>query len=260
MNYFLCLHKVTHFYKMYDKYIMIIGIIVLIILFIYFINEYCYPEQIEYFTQNDVNNLLDHVYYINLDHRTDRKKETLEELKKFGIDNPIRYNAIKDKIGLIGCAKSHLNVLKEARKNNYPYVAIFEDDVKFLDPIMTKNKIKKLIDSDIEWNVILLGGNNYEPYHKINNDFMKVENLQCCTSYIVKQSYYEKLINHWEEGLQKLIETKDEPKYALDQYWKILQKKDNFILLLPLKVVQRESYSDIVKGNVNYEGLMTKHY
>lgn len=32
-------------------------------------------------------------------------------------------------------------------------------------------------------------------------------------------------------GLQKLIQTKDISKYALDQYWKILQK-NNFLLKL----------------------------
>ena len=32
------------------------------------------------------------------------------------------------------------------------------------------------------------------------------------------------LINHWVEGLDKLIRTYDYPKYACDQYWKILQK------------------------------------
>ena len=37
-----------------------------------------------------------YTYYINLEHRKDRMKETIEELKNFGIDNPIRFNAIKD--------------------------------------------------------------------------------------------------------------------------------------------------------------------
>jgi len=57
-------------------------------------------------------------------------------------------------------------------------------------------------------------------------------------------------------GSAKLIETKDIPKYALDQYWKILQKKDNFLLITPVNVVQKESYSDIERKNVNYVDIM----
>lgn len=205
---------------------------------------------------NNVDDFKKYTYYINLEHRKDRNEETLKELKSFGIHNPIRFNAIKDDIGMIGCGKSHLEVLKLARENNLPHVLIIEDDIKFLDPDLTNKTLNNILNSGLNWNVIILGGNNYEPYTKINEDCIKVENCQTTTAYLVKQSYYDTLINHWEEGLSKLIETKDEPKYALDQYWKQLQKQDTFLLLNPLKVVQRESYSDIQKGNMNYEELM----
>lgn len=205
---------------------------------------------------NNVDDFKKYTYYINLEHRKDRNEETLKELKSFGIHNPIRFNAIKDDIGAIGCSKSHLEVLKIARENNLPHVLIIEDDIKFLDPDLTNKTLSNVLNSGLDWNVIILGGNNYEPYTKINEDCIKVENCQTTTAYLVKQSYYDTLINHWEEGLSKLIETKDEPKYALDQYWKILQKRDTFLLLNPLKVVQRESYSDIQRGDVNYEEVM----
>lgn len=205
---------------------------------------------------NKANDFKKYTYYINLEHRKDRNEETLKDLKSFGINNPIRFNAIKDDIGAIGCSKSHLEVLKIARENNLPHVLIVEDDIKFLDPQKTNKTLNNVLNSGLDWNVIILGGNNSEPYTKINKDCIKVENCQTTTAYLVKQSYYDTLINHWEEGLSKLIETKDEPKYALDQYWKILQKRDTFLLLMPLKVVQRESYSDIQKGNMNYEELM----
>ena len=199
--------------------------------------------------------MLNH-YYINLDHRKDRNESTIQELSKIGIHNPNRFSAIKKDNGAIGCFMSHLEVLKSARNKRLPYVTIFEDDILFLDPKETLDKLGLIINSDIEWDVILLGGNNYPPYQKINDDCIKVNNCQCCTAYIVKQSYYDTLINHWQKGLQKLIETNDIPNYALDQYWKILQKKDNFILITPLKVVQRESYSDIERKNVNYVDMM----
>jgi len=231
-------------YPEIPKYLILIIIVILLISYLYSLRKI------------NIKDILRYNYYINLDHRTDRKKFTIKELQKVGIYNPRRFRAIKKDIGAIGCFMSHLEILKLARRNKWPYVTIFEDDILFLEPKETLKKLDRIINSDIKWDVILLGGNNFPPYQKINEDCIKVNNCQCCTAYIVKQSYYDTLINHWEEGLSKLIETKDEPKYALDQYWKILQKRDTFLLLMPLKVVQRESYSDIQKGNMNYEELM----
>lgn len=204
----------------------------------------------------NIQDILDNHYYINLDHRKDRNESAIQELSKIGIHNPNRFSAIKKDNGAIGCFMSHLEVLKSARDRNLPYVTIFEDDILFLEPKETLEKLDRIVNSDIEWDVILLGGNNYPPYQKINEDCIKINNCQTTTAYIVKQSYYDTLINHWQKGLDKLIKTKDVPKYALDQYWKILQKKDNFILITPLNVVQKESYSDIERTNINYVDMM----
>jgi len=236
-------------------------IFLFLLFFIVILFNKCYESNKESSNEKPLTNddVLKHTYYINLEHRTDRKNETIKELKSFGINNPIRFNAIKNEDGAIGCSKSHLEILKIAKEKNLPYVAIFEDDVKFINPNLTKRKLNNLLKSDIKWDVILLGGNNFEPYTKINNDFIKVQNCQTTTAYIVKREYYDKFIKHWEEGLNLLIKHNNPSKYACDQYWKLLQKQDNFILLTPLKVTQRESYSDIVKGNVNYENSLLKH-
>ena len=71
-------------------------------------------------------------------------RDTLKELKSFGINNPTRFDAIKEDIGAIGCLKSHLEVLNIARKNNLPYVLIYEDDIKLLDPDITIKTLKIL--------------------------------------------------------------------------------------------------------------------
>jgi hypothetical protein len=52
--------------------------------------------------------------------------------------------------------------------------------------------------------------------------------------------------NEWNEFL-----------YAIDKYWLRLQKRDNWYLIIPLKVIQKTGYSDIRKVNVNYTALMT---
>ena len=231
------------------------GIVILVILLLMFLTfKYKQKETIQLLPENRI--LFENTYYINLEHRTDRKEETLKELTEFGITNPKRLNAVKDNVGLVGCAKSHLAILKEARQNNWDYVAVFEDDVKFLDVEETNQKLNKLLKSGIDWDVILLSGNNYKPYDVINDDLYRVKNCQTTAAYIVKRSYYNTLINQWEKGLEMLIKTKDEPKYACDQYWKELQQKDTFLLIVPMTVVQRADYSDIIGGQVDYGSIM----
>ena len=73
--------------------------------------------------------LNDYHYYINLEERVTRRKQCEKQLKSIGIHKPKRFNAIKNEIGLIGCAQSHIECLKIARDENWPYICIFEDDV-----------------------------------------------------------------------------------------------------------------------------------
>ena len=207
----------------------------------------------------NIYDMLDNHYYINLDHRKDRNESAIHELSKLGIKKPHRFSAIKHEKGSIGCHISHLEVLKSARNRNLPYVTIFEDDILFLKPQETLEKLDRIVNSDIEWDVILLGGNNYPPYQKINEDCIKVNNCQTRSAYIVKNSYYDTLIDQWSYALEKLLVTKPGPEYESyrgDQSWKPLQRRDIFLLIIPLNVVQKESYSDIERTNVNYVDMM----
>ena len=209
---------------------------------------------------SDNKRVTQYTYYINLEHRKDRKEETITELKKFGIDNPIRFNAIKDeKNGHVGCSKSHLAILKEARTKKYPYVMVVEDDIEFMNPDETNRKLNNIINSNLKWDMILYGCSYGNGSKKLNRDTVSAKNCGSTTGYIIKKEYYDTLINHWEEGLKMLIKTGD-GKYACDQYWRILQEKDNIIFINPSKVKQRVSYSDLVGGDIDYGDITVKYY
>ena len=45
---------------------------------------------------------LSHIFYINLEHRTDRKRDVEEQLKRVGLKGT-RFNAVKMKDGRVGC-------------------------------------------------------------------------------------------------------------------------------------------------------------
>jgi GR25 family glycosyltransferase involved in LPS biosynthesis len=198
--------------------------------------------------------------YINLESRKDRKEHIEGELKSIGIQG-VRFNAIKLQNGRIGCSMSHLKCLQIAKKNNWPYVMICEDDLLFLDKEKAVNHMNaffKLPSSENDnCNIVLLAGNNVPPYKKIDDTCIRVSHCQTTTGYIVKNAYYDTLIENIKTGIEKLMKNPTNAfSYAIDKYWIQLQKRDVWYLLAPIIAVQREDYSDIEQRTTNYEHIM----
>jgi GR25 family glycosyltransferase involved in LPS biosynthesis len=205
-----------------------------------------------------MNSILDIKYalYINLLSRTDRKTHVENQLDLIGIKAE-RFNAIKLKNGAVGCSMSHLKCLETAKKKNWDHVLIVEDDILFLKPTLFVNQLNSFLSKHKEFDVLLFAGNNMPPYFKIDDSCVKVTKCQTTTCYLVKSHYYDILINNYKEGIKQLINEQSKPVlYAIDKYWFRLQEKDNWYLIIPLTVTQREDYSDIEKRRTNYTNVM----
>ena len=207
-----------------------------------------------------INSLADikNIFYINLEHRTDRKEHVEKELLKIGFKEPQRFNAIKMENGAIGCSMSHLRILQDAQKNNLDHILIVEDDISFLDPELFKNQLNSFFETHKNnWDVVLLAGNNMPPYKNIDDTCIQVSRCQTTTGYIVNGHYIKTLLQNVKIGLTHLINKPTEhAKYAIDKYWFILQQLYKWYLIVPLTVVQREDYSDIEKRVTNFEKHM----
>jgi glycosyl transferase family 25 len=211
-----------------------------------------------------MDKLIQNCYLINLDDRQQRLNDSIIELSKLDI-KPTRFNAIRHQIGVIGCSLSHLGVLQLAKLNNHEYVLVCEDDNLILNVEELKKSINLFLESKLEWDVLLLSANNYRPFEKTSDYYIKVKNAQCANAYIVRRHYYQKLISIWKESLitlSKNVNRRD--KFALDQCWKKLQKKDNWYLIIPPNIIQKPEFSDIENATVDYtEYFMNydkKHY
>ena len=185
------------------------------------------------------------VLFINLERRIDRKISVLNELTKIGVTNPTYFKAIELENGALGCAMSHLKCVETAKKNNYDCVFICEDDIEFLNPCLFLQQLNHFLDSNISWDVVLVAGNNMIPYTPINDYCIKVMNCQTTTGYIVQQKYYDKLIDNYKTGIQKLLKEPHNNYNKIDKYWFKLQRDDNWYLIIPLTIVQKDDYSDI---------------
>jgi glycosyl transferase family 25 len=196
-------------------------------------------------------------FYINLEHRTDRKEHVENELDKIGI-KATRFNAIKMTNGAIGCSMSHLKILEEAKKNKLSHVLIVEDDITFLDSELFKTQINKFFElHENNWDVVLLAGNNIPPYENIDDTCVKVTHCQTTTGYLVNGHYINVLANNVKMGLTQLLNKPSEKiKFAIDRFWFVLQSASRWYLITPLTVVQREDYSDIEQKVTNYQNMM----
>lgn len=198
---------------------------------------------------------IEKVIYINLEHRTDRRTEIEEELRKvFPNDKIIRFNAIKDVNGNHGCSKSHIAVLKIAIENNWENVLICEDDAKWnkieVGHAILENIIKQ------HYDVICLGSLG----GKIDMNTYRAEGFQTATAYIVANHYYTTLLDNFTEGLEKFQQenTYHSKTYCIDQYWKNLQKRHTWFRIMPHLMYQRPSFSDITRQFCDYTS--SKHY
>jgi len=208
------------------------------------------------------NQDLQHILYINLNHRTDRKINIENELSKVSWrEKAIRFPAVEMKNGAMGCTMSHIKCLEIARDNNWRHVVILEDDIEFLDPSLFLSNLDRFLigtsHDSYSWDVILIAGNNMLPYLPYNECAIQAMNCQTTTGYIVQQKYYNELIQNMKEGLRLFLRNPERKnEYAIDKFWLSLQKKDKWFLIIPLSVIQRENYSDIEKKNTNFRRYM----
>ncbi|NOH72357.1 hypothetical protein F0225_13555 [Vibrio pectenicida] len=204
---------------------------------------------------------------INLAHRTDRKEESISELKKCGITigGDAFFNAYhKPECGALGCSLSHANLIANyLSHSSSPYLLVLEDDFEVQECDLFLSNLEKVLECSAEWDIFLLGNNQAVPIKIVNNNqgFSQVINSQTASGYIVKREFAIQLMSTFFEsalGLEQAITLP--PKlnqlvnhhYCLDILWKSLQTKYRFATRLPAIIKQRASYSDIEKMNVDY--------
>ena len=165
--------------------ILIIFFILILIIIIFCKNKY------EYYENNLYSNIYPNIYYINLINRKDRNKNIKKQLKKINCPNNLihRINAIKKDDGALGCGLSHIKALNTAlnnykKDNSIKYVLILEDDFEWKYNKKFKiNKLINILNSKIDWNIILLSCNG-KTIDINNENLKKVINCQTTSSYL----------------------------------------------------------------------------
>ena len=198
---------------------------------------------------------IDKIYYINLDRRTDRKELFEKQVEKYELpmNKIVRFSAIEDNYGAIGCSKSHLEILKLAQKNKYRNVLIFEDDFEFLvskeEFYNNLNKFFKNYKDNFDF--CYLQYNLLESEEK-DNIVGYARKTFGGAGYIINNRILKKFIEILEKAIDNFIKTHNHQLYAIDTCWHPLQKSSESFYFKKRIGKQRASYSDIEKSFVDY--------
>jgi glycosyl transferase family 25 len=203
---------------------------------------------------------IDHIFYINLDYREDRKEEIEREIQKMDLQEKTeRFPGIRVfEQGILGCTKSHLAVLKLAKERGYKNVLILEDDFEF---VVSKEEFEReltlFFNSSIVYDVCML---SYLLQQDNSDDDIIVDcpllnrviEAQTASGYLIHEKYYDTIIELYEWAWPLLENTKAHWLYANDQCWKSLQKNDRWFYFKNRIGKQRASFSDNSMSFMDY--------
>jgi GR25 family glycosyltransferase involved in LPS biosynthesis len=203
---------------------------------------------------------IDAILYINLEHREDRAKSILDELKRFDVPSEKihRVAGVYNKeCGHIGCGQAHINALTLVKQKGWGRVMILEDDFYFKIELGDLNNFINNSDK-LKWDVLLLSSGHITTV-EMDDSIKRAVSCTTTAGYIVKQEYCQTLLDNFNRSflkmniqLQQHIERyngKPVPKlihgvYAIDMAWKELQAKDTFLISCPVAGAQGRYSSD----------------
>lgn len=202
------------------------------------------------------------ILYINLDSRTDRKKEMEKILTGLNYE---RVSAVQHDDGYIGCSLSHIKCIEIARIRKYEKVIILEDDFMFkenhnfqniefpkfhYDVLLLSNLIKEYVSINDRFtpnskDKSLNSKKETKEKKPIVSNFIRVYNCEWMSGHILNESIYNDLIKNLKDGIIDRLQNGKSRSNNLDIYWMELMKKYKFISHKKCIGTQREGYSDI---------------
>ena len=233
-------------------------ILLLLVLLVLLLHRSCLKEGFDD-DRNPIHTKIDAIYYINLKKREDRKQEFLDNFPSVDESKIIRISGhYYPDNGNVGCLMSHITALNKALSDDIgENILICEDDLMIKDMDYCNRMLNLLFENIKDWDVIMLGQNTMESddtdfqTHQ-NEKIIRIKNSQTTSGYLIKKDYIPKLLEIYTRDMNAYLKTGEWGNYCTDQSWKALQPIDKWYSFKPSVAIQRSSYSDIVKADVDY--------
>jgi GR25 family glycosyltransferase involved in LPS biosynthesis len=206
----------------------------------------------------------DKIYLINLDQRKDRLKESMVILDKYELgDSLIRFSALtppnnisdstdgagrKVSRGAYGLILSVVEIIKEAKKNNYKSILILEDDFDFLNEEYSEKVLEQL--NLLNWDLFYFGANLHRNLNRISENIFKINFAYATHAVAYNNTVYDYFLEQFYENKIKILDV-----------WLSENIQENFSCYCPWPIlsIQRPSFSDIENVFTDYN-FMERNY
>jgi len=177
------------------------------------------------------------VVCINTTKRKDRKKRMLQHFKNKKI--PVRFHTSRlHKDPKRGCLEAHINVVEDAIKGGKKKLFVFEDDAKIirsLTPFPTPPS---------DWCMLYFGGTVHDNMGDYDENWTRIATWTC-------HAYIINLEN--KEFVADFLRAREQDK-EIDEYLiKNIHYKYKCYMTNPMRIIQRDDYSDIEKQKITYD-------
>ena len=196
---------------------------------------------------------IEHVIYINLDSRPDRKAQIEKELQIFDKSQIHRIPGIVPEIQdtkhkTLALAKAHLNAIKHARDAGWKNTLFVEDDAVWTNIEKAYPIFERLLKQP--YDAIMLGGQR--PQYDLQT--FRVKQSYGGTAYFLKNSHFNILIQKIEEMISKFNpNTSTYLSVEVDNIvFRELQKNYNWFIVVPGLMKQLAGHSDRMSSYQDY--------
>lgn len=206
--------------------------------------------------------MIDHVYYINVEYRTERNGQFLDwiEQTNFPIEKLTRIDAVyTPENGYIGCALSHIKALEQFLESPHSLAIIHEDDY---EPIIYESywsNLESIITDAPIFDMLILAYTTIEGTPENDSKYIKLTKAFTTSGYVITRTSAPALLENLKEGIFHYLECYKQTGifkdiYVLDVWWHQFMKTHSVYCVDPRLGKQRESYSDLQKKVVSYNG------
>ena len=159
---------------------------------------------------NSLINNIDQVYVVNMDKDKKRlriftiymNKLNIKFKRITGIDGKKVYSKYKTYLspGELGCLLSHINIMKDAIKNNYENILVLEDDIIFHKDFhnILKKTYNNIIKNEKRFDLIYLGYNNlFTKFYIKNKYYFKTKNTNGTYAMIINKNIFKEILKQY---------------------------------------------------------------
>ena len=204
---------------------------------------------------------IDCVYYMNLDHREDRRAQIEGELDKLGAphEKRVRISGVyKPGFGILGCGLAHKKTIETFLASPHKNCLILEDDFEFtLDMDYVNYLLKAIFEEKIDFDCIMLAGCILQVTPTQYPFLQKVLDVHTASAYLITKEFAPVLLESYTESTKLLEDTYNKTgekviSYHNDIWWKRYQPYFKWYILNPRLGEQRFSYSDNLQRDLKY--------